>query len=173
MEHLLPSPIGLLRLTADSLGLTACHLVGKRVTSHSAPRTDLPFTPSICDTEGLPFILAAEEWLTAYFSRHELPPLPSLHLIGTPFQLKVWQLLQAIPYGETSTYGTLARQISPRMSAQAVGQAVSHNPVAILVPCHRVLAAHGLGGYAYGTEIKSHLLSLEHPTDSYFSTIIA
>ena len=81
------------------------------------------------------------------------------------FQQRVWQALLSIPFGETVSYGELAQMVGCR-SAQAVGQAVGANPVALLIPCHRVIAAHGkLGGYAYGTEIKKRLLELEgNPT---------
>lgn len=106
-------------------------------------------------------ITAALLWLDAYFEHRPLPPLPPLHLIGTPFQQSVWNVLLQIPYGCTTTYGAIARQISNPKAAQAVGQAVGANPIAVIVPCHRVLAAHGLGGYAYGLEVKSHLLAIE------------
>ena len=82
---------------------------------------------------------------------------------GTAFQQRVWQALLSIPYGETVRYGELARMVGCK-SAQAVGQAVGANPIALLIPCHRVIAAHGkLGGYAYGQEIKKQLLNIEQP----------
>lgn len=82
---------------------------------------------------------------------------------GTMFQQHVWQALVTIPYGETVSYGELARMVGCK-SAQAVGQAVGANPIALLIPCHRVIAAHGkLGGYAYGQEIKKRLLHIEQP----------
>lgn len=80
---------------------------------------------------------------------------------GTLFQQRVWQALLTIPYGETVSYGEIARMVGCK-SAQAVGQAVGANPVALLIPCHRVIAANNqLGGYAYGQEIKKQLLELE------------
>ena len=80
---------------------------------------------------------------------------------GTAFQQRVWQALLTIPYGETVSYGELARMVGCK-SAQAVGQAVGANPIALLIPCHRVIAANGqLGGYAYGQEIKRLLLEWE------------
>lgn len=84
---------------------------------------------------------------------------------GTAFQQRVWQALLTIPYGKTVSYGELARMVGCK-SAQAVGQAVGANPIALLIPCHRVIAAHGkIGGYEYGTEIKKKLLELErNPT---------
>ena len=105
-----------------------------------------------------------QDWLDIYFSGGVPDFVPPLHLVGTEFQTRVWQMLLAIPYGTTTTYGELARRLGPRMSAQAVGQAVGHNPVALVVPCHRVVAAHGLGGYAYGTEVKRRLLQHELST---------
>lgn len=81
---------------------------------------------------------------------------------GTAFQQRVWQALVTIPYGETVSYGEIARMVGCK-SAQAVGQAVGANPVALLIPCHRVIAAHGkIGGYEYGMEIKKRLLELEN-----------
>ena len=80
---------------------------------------------------------------------------------GTLFQQRVWQALLTIPYGETVSYGEIARMVGCK-SAQAVGQAVGANPIALIIPCHRVIAAHGkIGGYEYGTEIKKRLLELE------------
>lgn len=88
-----------------------------------------------------------------------------MHLSGTPFQKRVWQLLTTIPYGTTTTYGALARSLSPTMSAQAVGQAIHRNPCCILIPCHRVVGADGsLTGYAYGLEMKQALLHFEQRT---------
>lgn len=80
---------------------------------------------------------------------------------GTAFQQRVWQALLTIPYGKTVSYGELARMVGCK-SAQAVGQAVGANPIALFIPCHRVIAAHGkIGGYEYGIEIKKRLLELE------------
>lgn len=94
--------------------------------------------------------------------------LPPLHLIGTPFQLSVWKILQKIPYGKTVTYGEIAKEIaaqkgSSSMSAQAVGGAVGHNEISIIVPCHRVVGTNGsLTGYAGGLDKKVKLLTLEN-----------
>ncbi|CDD77577.1 putative uncharacterized protein [Cryptobacterium sp. CAG:338] len=90
-----------------------------------------------------------------------------LHLIGSDFQREVWEILQTIPYGETITYGDIAKQIATRrglsrMSAQAVGGAVGHNPLSVIVPCHRVVGSNGnLTGYAGGIDKKEALLTLE------------
>ncbi len=83
-------------------------------------------------------------------------------LEGTPFQIKVWEALQEIPYGETRTYGEIARATGSPKAARAVGMANNKNPVCIIVPCHRVIGADGsLVGYAWGLEMKERLLELE------------
>ena len=93
--------------------------------------------------------------------------MPPIHMIGTPFQLSVWKILTEIPYGKATTYGEIAKQIAEerglkRMSAQAVGGAVGHNEISIIVPCHRVVGTNGsLTGYAGGINIKKELLKLE------------
>ena len=104
-----------------------------------------------------------EGWLSRYFSGEKVSPaeLP-LAPDGTDFQRLVWQKLLEIPYGETVTYGDIARVIAPgRMSPRAVGNAVGANPVPIIIPCHRVLAANGLGGFSCGVDIKQKLLKIE------------
>ena len=114
-----------------------------------------------------PVIDEAMKWLDTYFSGKEPGPVPPLELTGTPFRMKVWDILKTIPYGTTVTYGEMAKKIAEergiqRMSAQAVGNAVGSNPIAIMIPCHRVIGSDGsLVGYAFGTDIKSKLLALE------------
>jgi O-6-methylguanine DNA methyltransferase len=100
------------------------------------------------------------EYLGGKRSAFELP----LDLRGTPFQLRVWEALLAIPYGETRSYGDVARALGlPLRAARAVGTANGANPCAIVVPCHRVVAAGGkLGGYGGGLPLKRRLLALEH-----------
>lgn len=108
------------------------------------------------------------EWLDRYF-RGEKPEITELSLApeGSEFRREVWKLLCDIPYGEVTTYGELARKIAdrrglPGMSAQAVGGAVGHNPISIIIPCHRVVGANrSLTGYAGGLERKRRLLELE------------
>ena len=100
-------------------------------------------------------------WLDDYFGRRKPRNVPKIHPQGTDFQRKVWQALLTIPYGQTKTYGEIAQMVGCR-SAQAVGQAISHNPIALVIPCHRVVGAHGaLGGYAFGIERKKRLIQLE------------
>ncbi len=104
-------------------------------------------------------LAAAEEALAEYFAGHA-PRLPTLDLRGTPYQQAVWKALLAIPWGEVRTYGDIARELSS--GPRAVGGANHRNPVAILVPCHRVVAVNGgLGGYGGGLERKRWLLAHE------------
>ena len=125
-------------------------LIGLRFGSVSR----LPTTHHPLPTETL-------RWLNLYFSGYQPDFIPPVKFRGTDFQRRVWQALLEIPYGQTTTYGELARRIGCR-SAQAVGQAVGRNPIAIIVPCHRVIGSDGsLTGYAYGREKKQYLLQLE------------
>lgn len=110
---------------------------------------------------------ACFRWLDEYFAGKRPDFLPPLEPEGTAFQKAVWAILLRIPYGETMTYGEIAAELAaerglPRMSAQAVGGAVGHNPISILIPCHRVVGTGGsLTGYAGGLSKKQALLRLE------------
>ena len=114
-----------------------------------------------------PVFPALRRWLDGYFAARAPKPNFALHPQGTPFQKAVWDMLLRIPYGETTTYGELAKQLAairnlPSMSAQAVGGAVGHNPISLLIPCHRVVGSTGkLTGYAGGLDKKKALLRLE------------
>ena len=109
-------------------------------------------------------------WLDIYFSGENPDFLPPMNPGGTPFRKEVWKLLLEIPYGSTTTYGQLAARIASAhgcatMSAQAVGGAVGHNPISVIVPCHRVIGTDGrLTGYNGGLYLKSSLLNLEQKT---------
>lgn len=142
------SPLGPFALTSDGAAITSL-------------RFGLPDDGCVTTTSShLPFS-ACSRWLDLYFSGQRPDYVPPLKPVGTAFQQRVWQALMEIPYGETSTYGAIARRIGCR-SAQAVGQAVGKNPIAIIVPCHRVIGGDGsLTGYAYGLERKKYLLALE------------
>ena len=115
-----------------------------------------------------PILAQAREWLDEYFSGKEPDFTPKLHPIGSPFRQAVWRILLQIPYGQTMTYGEIASQMEklqnrPHMSAQAVGGAVGHNGISIIIPCHRVVGTKGnLTGYAGGLDKKMALLELEH-----------
>ena len=122
----------------------------------------------LADTEerpDLPVFRQAEAWLDAYFAKWDLPPLPPLAPRGSEFRQEVWKLLREIPFGETTTYGALTERLKAAgipASPQAVGGAVGHNPISILIPCHRVVGADGsLTGYAGGVGKKRFLLELE------------
>ena len=110
---------------------------------------------------------AVKCWLDDYFQGNPREIDFPMECDGTPFQKMIWNLLMDIPYGETRSYGQLAKQAAQllgkeKMSSQAVGQAVGRNPVAVIVPCHRVIGTDGkLTGYAYGVERKQWLLSHE------------
>ena len=152
------SPLGGITMTSDGTALTGLRFDGQRQPARGpdAAREEKP----------LPVFDETARWLDAYF-RGAIPDfLPPLHLTATPFQSAVWQLLLKLSYGQTVTYGDLAaaleRQTGRRVSARAVGGAVGRNPIALLVPCHRVVGAHGaLTGYAGGMERKARLLALE------------
>lgn len=154
------SPIGSILLAADETGLTGLWFDREKYyADHLDPEHEEKDTP---------ILKQAKEWLAIYFSGKEPPFYPPLHMIGTPFQLSVWKILQKIPYGKTITYGEIAKEIAEqkgisRMSAQAVGGAVGHNPISIIVPCHRVVGTNGsLTGYAGGIDKKAKLLALEN-----------
>ena len=132
--------------------------------------TSLRFCDEPENTVTPPIIAETLRWLEDYFAGKRMENATTgkkegcriaVRPKGTPFQQRVWLALLTIPYGKTISYGEIAKMVDCR-SAQAVGQAVGANPIALIIPCHRVIAAHGkIGGYAYGTEIKKQLLELE------------
>lgn len=146
------TPLGPLTLAGDDGGLREIHFPGRDQAARSGrtAREDRePFREAIAQ-------------LTAYFSgeleQFELALAP----VGTAFQLAVWSKLREIPYGETTTYGELARRIGAPSASRAVGAANGRNPIPIVIPCHRVIGSDGsLTGYGGGLEIKRHLLALE------------
>ncbi len=153
------SPLGRLLLAADDSGLTGAWFAGQK---YFARHLDAAHAE-----RQTPHLEQAGRWLDVYFSGREPGFTVPLHPMGTAFQTAVWQLLCAIPYGQTRTYGQLAAQLASQMgrahlSAQAVGGAVGRNPISIFVPCHRVVGATGsLTGYAGGLDRKMALLGLE------------
>jgi methylated-DNA-[protein]-cysteine S-methyltransferase len=116
-----------------------------------------------------PVLVRLRAWLDAYFAGEEPEVTFALDPHGSAFRQKVWRILREIPYGTTTTYGTIARQLAAQPgrsgrapAAQAVGGAVGHNPISIVIPCHRVLGSTGsLTGYAGGLDKKTALLKLE------------
>ena len=147
------SPLGKILLAADEIGLIGVWFENQKYYANGLKEPIEEETAVLKETK---------EWLNLYFSGKEPKVLPMMHLIGTEFQKKVWKLLLKIPYGKTMTYKDIARMISPNMSAQAVGSAVGHNKISILIPCHRVIGSNNsLSGYAGGIERKENLLKLE------------
>lgn len=149
MKSQYQSPIGMLTMVSD----------GKSLTELKIGETKESF-----DDQDLPIFKETRRWLDLYF-KGEIPDFtPPLNPQGTPFQQKVWHELLIIPYGQTTSYGAIAKRINCR-SAQAIGQAVHNNPIAIIIPCHRVIGADGsLTGYASGLDVKQRLLMLEQKT---------
>lgn len=150
----MPSPVGLLQLVASAAGLVAV------LWENDDP--DRVRLGERAEKKNHPALTGAERQLQEYFDggRKEF----SLHLDvrGTPFQKKVWEALLTIPYGETRSYGQIARQIGRPQAARAVGAANGRNPISIITPCHRVIGANGaLTGFAGGTKAKKYLLELE------------
>ena len=151
------SPIGDIIITSNETGITGVRfkrqseneeLCGKKYKETTA-------------------IKETEKWLDIYFSGKNPEFIPAINPAGTEFQKLVWKMLLEIPYGKTTTYGEIARKIAEiknvsRMSAQAIGGAVGKNPIAIIIPCHRVVGKNGnMTGYAYGVDKKTALLEIE------------
>lgn len=154
------SPLGGILLAADEIGLTGLWLEGQKYFANTLPEEWIP--------EETPILAETKKWLDLYFSGKEPNFTPPLHPAGSAFRQAVWKLLLEIPYGRTTTYGEIARQLAAMqntsfMSAQAVGGAVGHNEISIIIPCHRVVGTNGsLTGYAGGIDKKIALLELEH-----------
>ena len=154
------SSVGDILLAADDEGLTGLWFVGEKYfADHLDPEHMEKETPILLDTK---------KWLDIYFSGKKPDFTPKLHLIGTDFRRSVWEILLQIPYGETTTYGKIAEALAAKngmkkMSARAVGGAVGHNEISIIVPCHRVIGSNGsLTGFAGGIDKKIKLLTLEN-----------
>lgn len=164
------SPIGKLTLSGDGTSITGLWIEGQKYfgrTLETENRESNGCVGGSDNAEPCEVFGEVREWLEAYFRGEQKAISFSLAPKGSAFQKSVWEVLEAIPYGETTTYGEIARKLAdrqgkPSMSAQAVGGAVAHNPISILIPCHRVVGANGsLTGYAGGIERKIKLLALE------------
>jgi len=160
------SPLGNITLTATKTALTGLWFEGEAYYSRVFEKIE------VCPRRDLPIFAQTRNWLDTYFQGSNPEFTPPLKLEGTSFRQSVWEILKTIPYGQTMTYGEIAsiiaaqRQI-PHMSAQAVGGAVGHNPISIILPCHRVIGTDGsLTGYAGGLNRKAALLQLEGITNS-------
>lgn len=150
------SPLGKLTLAGKNNKLIGLWIEGQKHFFRN-------FKDKIKKNDDLAIFRKTEKWLDSYFNG-ENPSIENLDLNpqGTDFRLKVWKILEGIAYGEVVTYGDIAKKISYDMSSQAVGGAVGHNPISIIVPCHRVVGFDGkLTGYAGGLENKVKLLELE------------
>ena len=158
--HNYQSPLGEIFIASDDTAITGLWLVGQR-------HFDIEVEGCITDKD-LPIFDEVSRWLDIYFTGNNPGEIPAVRMNGTPFQLEVWQILQAVPYGKLITYREIAELIAKKrgitkMSARAVGNAVGRNPVSILVPCHRVVGSDGkMTGYAGGIERKVKLLKLEN-----------
>lgn len=151
------SPLGKIILTCDGKNLTALFFDGQKYANI--------YLSSGATAGSFPVLEETKVWLDQYFRGNIPDKLPPMNLAGTPFQKRVWALLLELPYGQTLTYGELAKKLNCR-SARAVGGAVGRNPISILVPCHRVMGANGkLTGYAGGVPKKEALLKLEKIID--------
>jgi len=151
IEH--DSPLGTLLLAASARGLSGLYFDGHKYFKGTAGWRRDAANPHLC---------AAARQLDEYFAGQRRTFDLGLDLQGTPFQQFVWQALQHVPFGVTTTYQTIAHRIANPKAVRAAGTAIGRNPVSIIVPCHRVLGSNGgLSGYAGGLERKRHLLVLE------------
>ena len=152
------SPLGEIILASDGEALTGLWFAGQKYEGSTlAPEHE---------EKDLPVFDETRHWLDVYFTGKAPGFTPPLKLKGTDFRKTVWEILLTIPYGETTTYGEIAAAVARKtggsVSARAVGGAVGHNPVSLIVPCHRVVGADGsLTGYAGGVDRKKALLTLE------------
>ena len=150
------SPIGPLTLVRDDDGLTGLYYPG-----HWTNPDEASFGPQVDPTDDPDFddaITQLNEYFAGQRQDFELPLNPS----GSQRARQLWQLLSEIPYGQTTTYGALARRVGDGISARAIGGFVGHNPLSIFIPCHRVVGSTGkLTGYAGGLDRKQYLLELE------------
>ena len=153
------SPLGGITLASDGQALTGLWFEGQRFFADTLSKEHME--------QNLPVFDETDRWLDLYFSGKAPDFTPKLKLIGTAFRRSVWEILLTIPYGRTMTYGEIARRIAAQngtghLSARAVGGAVGHNSISLIIPCHRVVGADGsLTGYAGGMDRKRRLLQLE------------
>ena len=157
--HYYQSPLGNILMASNGNALPGLWFEGQKY-----------FCENLCNTyefKKLPVFEQTDHWLDLYFDGKEPDFIPPLYLNATPFRRAVWDILLTIPYGCTMTYGEIAKQLARqkgtgKMSAQAVGGAVGHNPISLIIPCHRVIGANGnLTGYAGGIDKKIQLLTIE------------
>lgn len=161
MDHIhhYESPLGGITLASDGEYLSGLWFDGQKYFGSTLGKAPV--------RKALPVFDRTKEWLDIYFSGKAPDFTPPLSLNATPFRKAVWEILLTIPFGQTMTYKEIADKIAERlsrqhMSAQAVGGAVGHNPISLIIPCHRVVGSDGsLTGYAGGIEKKRRLLEME------------
>ena len=160
------SPLGLITLACDDAAIIGLWFNGQRYFGNSLPK-------QLVEKEQ-PLLQDTKRWLDIYFSGRAPDFLPPLRYNSTPFRKAVCEIMLTIPYGKTMTYGEIAAAIAKqqglsKMSAQAVGGAVGHNPISLIIPCHRVVGTNGsLTGYGGGIARKVKLLELERADMSGF-----
>lgn len=153
------SPVGKITLASNGQELTGLWFDGQKYFAANLPED--------CEEKDLPIFEKTKEWLNEYFSGKAPDFTPDLSMPKiSPFRKRVWEILLSVPFGKTTTYGQIAKEIEAetgkRVSAQAVGGAVGHNVISIIIPCHRVIGSDGrLTGYAGGIDKKIALLKLE------------
>lgn len=155
-----PSPLGAITIACDEEAIIGLWFNGQKYFGYTLLGE--------IETKSQPLLEDASRWLDVYFSGREPDFLPPLRYGSTRFRKLVCDIMLTIPYGKTMTYGEIAAIAAqkmgiPKMSAQAVGGAVGHNPISLMIPCHRVIGANGnLTGYAGGINLKARLLELEN-----------
>lgn len=164
--HYYESPMGLITMASDGLSLSGLWFDGQKYYADSLAKSYVE--------KSLPVFEQTTRWLDHYFEK-EIPDfIPPLVMKTSSFRKMVWEIMLTIPYGKTMTYGEIATEVARRrglskMSAQAVGGAVGHNAISIIIPCHRVVGSDGnLTGYAGGIDKKVRLLTLEQVDMSSF-----
>ena len=159
------SPLGDITLSSNSTELTGLWFDGQKRFGSTLPEKYLE--------KSLPIFKQTTHWLDIYFSGREPDFTPPLCIQATPFRMAVWKILLTVPFGKTITYGEVAQivakqQGASKMSAQAVGGAAGHNPISLIIPCHRVIGTSGnLVGYAGNVNRKAWLLALENARQPY------
>jgi methylated-DNA-[protein]-cysteine S-methyltransferase len=157
--HDVKTPVGILTLSSDGENITGLWIENQKYFAKTLGKN--------ISKQNLPIFENVQKWLDIYFSGKEPDFMPPLMPEGSSFQLSIWKILRQIPYGRTVTYGEIAKRFEienqdAHTSARAIGAAVGHNPISILIPCHRVIGKNGdLTGYAGGVGAKFKLLQLE------------
>lgn len=155
------SPIGKMLIVSDGEAICGAWFYGQKHFKSTIVEKTIP-------DDDLAIFKQTKQWFEDYFNGLNPQIDFKLKADGSQFRQKVWKILSEIPYGETLTYGEIASRISPNMSSQAVGGAVGHNPISILIPCHRVIGRDGkLTGYAAGLDKKIELLKIENISTSW------